>query len=306
MSASTVFPTVENIAQVYTRVSLSNCCSSANFAIRQKVHFKHPNYLSEDLQRAQDDAVRITFPSPKPGFHITVSGVRIVSVVPCCRQAIAGNSGDSYVVQFPYNHICHNSARRDWVLQRATPCFDDKERHCGIPLQRSSACVSLKFGCCKAVISDRLGRKDRTWFHRDDRVASDVLKDRLKLSLSGLTRTTHALSNSRVSFLTSELLPFAHVWLFDRWRGALPWWACVSAQVKMAPTLLILILLFHTLSCRFNSYKSATSNLVNTVGLLLAILSNTLTLNFILYVPVVLLNLYPNNIINHIPVSVMF
>ena len=41
----------------------------------------------------------------KPGFHIIVSEVRVVSVVPCCGQAIADNSGDSYVVRFPRSRL---------------------------------------------------------------------------------------------------------------------------------------------------------------------------------------------------------
>ena len=49
---------------------------------------------------------------------MVVSDVRFVSVVPCCRQAITGNSGDSCIVQFPYGHFSYNSARRDWVLQQ--------------------------------------------------------------------------------------------------------------------------------------------------------------------------------------------
>ena len=64
-----------------------------------------------------------------------------------------GKSGDSYV------HIifsCRNRAQRDSVLQHATPCFDDKEVHCGIRLH--SFCrkdrlhtFPLKFDCRKAV-----------------------------------------------------------------------------------------------------------------------------------------------------------
>ena len=68
--------------------------------------------------------------------HIIVSHVRIVSVVPCRGQAIASNSVDPYVVRFSHNRLCRNSARRDWVLRHATPCFDDKEVHCGLPLHR--------------------------------------------------------------------------------------------------------------------------------------------------------------------------
>ena len=48
------------------------------------------------------DGVFVAVRLVKPGFHIIVSDVRIVSVVPCCRQAIAGNSGDSYAVRFPH------------------------------------------------------------------------------------------------------------------------------------------------------------------------------------------------------------
>ena len=57
----------------------------------------------------------------KPGFHVIVSGIRII--VPFCGHAIAGNSGSSYVVRFPGNRFCRNSARnntrRDVLMKRS-------------------------------------------------------------------------------------------------------------------------------------------------------------------------------------------
>ena len=80
-----------------------------------------------------------------------------------------GNSYDSCVFRFLYNRLCRNSARRDWVLQHMTPCFDDNEVHCGMLLhllcrKKCPHMFPLKFGYRKVVIFDRLRRKDRTLF----------------------------------------------------------------------------------------------------------------------------------------------
>ena len=76
-------------------LNFPECIWNAWEAFNHSCDLVHPDcYLKNYVLHKQSSFTD----SLKPIFHIIVSDVRIVSVVPCCGQQIAGNLGDSCVV----------------------------------------------------------------------------------------------------------------------------------------------------------------------------------------------------------------